>query len=236
MISDCWQEKNFHTQSIRKNLRMLHLLRLTSLLLKVSYTCSALWNILFKTREWLQKVALYCVSFQKVCLAEVGMCGIISLAAASASRGFLGTSCSTTLLTLHPSVLLPYFLPPQINIYWQESRFALQKESQSYLVAAPIQFRQQPSVKPLAQPYLVMCSRVDGWRALSILTKEHLVQQKCCSYSDIQRGLTRCLFPLLWFYCLGSCVFFWLVEESKCWFPLIQLAAENFTYKITVLW
>lgn len=75
---DCWQEKSFPTQPTQKYFRMLHLLRLAKLntsvlVLKVSCTYSALWNSFFKTREWFQKVSLYCVSFQKVSLVEVGL-------------------------------------------------------------------------------------------------------------------------------------------------------------------
>lgn len=125
---------------------MLHLFRLTSLLLKVSCTCSALWNSLFKTQEWLLKVSLYCVSFQKVCVAGAGLNVWHHQSGSSlCCRGFLGKSCSSALLTLRPSVLLPDFTPPQINSYWQESRSALQKESQSMKWPGPYSLGSSPA-------------------------------------------------------------------------------------------
>lgn len=120
MGSDCWREKSFPTQPIQKTLRILNLLRLaklntSSLLLKVSCTCSALWNSFFNTREWLQKVSLCCVSFQKVCLAEVGLkCMALLLWQQPLPLGGSWACwglCPLQVLLLHPSHPSPFQAP-----------------------------------------------------------------------------------------------------------------------------
>lgn len=124
-----------------ENLTMLHLLRPTSLLLKVSCTCSA-WETLSSKLGNGSRKFLCVVSASKRCVwlrlvwnschhqpgSSLCLQGVPGCAGGSA----LCESCSCTLVTLHPSLPLPHFRPPQINTHWQDSRFALQKGSQSH--------------------------------------------------------------------------------------------------------
>lgn len=128
MRSDCWQEKSFRIQPIRKNLRMFHLLRWTSLLLRVSCTCSALWNSFFKTQEWFQKVSPYCVSFQKVSLAELVLNVAPSIWQQPLPQGVPGCAGGSDPSSSAPPPLSPFTLCAPALFYTATNKYLLARK------------------------------------------------------------------------------------------------------------
>lgn len=107
-------------------------------------------HLLCIVKQFVQNSGMASESFSVLCQLPKGVCGWgwSQCVASSVWQQPLLQGVPGQVLLLcpsHPSVLLPYFTPPQINSYWQESRSALQKESQTMKWPGPCSLGSSPA-------------------------------------------------------------------------------------------
>lgn len=129
------------------------------------------------------------------CGSHWGGAGVSDL---SATCKFLLLHSVFSLLWL--SVLLPYFMPKQINTYWQESSTDLpyKKGQKATKWPSPYNLSSSPeySVKSLTQPCLVRSC----WQ---LVVSIHSHKRACCLAEVLQ--------------------LFWYIEETSCIFQLLSV-------------